>query len=296
MFKKQLIIGTTSINRPLLHNDNINGWYNWINKIDKEKYELNWFINIDFIEKLETSVSETKQNFENIIKDIKIHFLESDDGKGNFLKACKRVSTNIVNFVNENNFNLEDIIIIWLEDDWKLNEDNLDIEYIIENYLSNLSYINLSYIRNNYIQALAPSIINYNLWFKVQYTAWKEQEKHIDPEHCVGLYFLKNFIKYEKLDNLTIIRKTIKDDFFNQGYLNLEKSYYTYYKKENYEIFNDKYIEKENIKDFFKDKITFMRISNSLCIDGVNYGRNFMKNYDLIKKRVQNENNIEFYN
>ena len=39
------------------------------------------------------------------------------------------------NLTNENNFNLEDIIIIWLEDDWKLNDDNLDIEYIIENYL-----------------------------------------------------------------------------------------------------------------------------------------------------------------
>ena len=37
--KKNILIGTTAINRPELHNDNIKEWHNWINNIDKSKYE-----------------------------------------------------------------------------------------------------------------------------------------------------------------------------------------------------------------------------------------------------------------
>ena len=60
-------------------------------------------------------------------------------------------------------------------------------------------------------------------------------------------------------------------------------------------IFNDNYIEKNDIIGFFKDKITFIRIKNSFCIDGGLYGKNFMLKYDLIKKKIQNEKNIDMY-
>lgn len=145
MNKKEILIGTTSINRPILHSDNIPGWYEWINSVDKNLYNLTWFINIDLIEKLESTVEETKTNYKNIIKDINTVFLESDTGKGNFLQACKRIAFNIEKHVEENKIPHSDVIIIWLEDDWKLNPINISLNQLIENYLSNLTSINLSF-------------------------------------------------------------------------------------------------------------------------------------------------------
>ena len=221
MNKKEIIIGTTSINRPILHSDNIPEWYEWINKIDKNLYNLTWFINIDWIEKLESSIEETKINYKNIIKDINIIFLESEIGKGNFLQACKRVSSNIEKYVEENKLEPKDVIIIWLEDDWKLNPINIPLGELITKYLSNLTSINLSFIRSNYIHALAPSIINYELWSKLHLEAWKEQTLHIDPEHCVGLYYIKNFGIYIYTNNITIItKKNISEKYLKQNFLN----------------------------------------------------------------------------
>ena len=62
-YKKHTFVGTTAVNRSDLHNENIEGWFNYINSIDKNKYEIEWVINVDFIEKLEESVSTTKDNF-----------------------------------------------------------------------------------------------------------------------------------------------------------------------------------------------------------------------------------------
>lgn len=292
MNKKQIIIGTTSINRPSLHLDNIPFWYKWLISVDKNLFNLTWFINIDCIEKLHSSVEETKQNFMNIIKDIKLYFYDSD--KGNFLQACKTISFNIEKYVLENCFDPKNVIIIWLEDDWKLNNVNIPLQTLIENYLSNLTLINLSFIRQNYIHALAPSIITYELWSKLNLDAWKNQNTHIDPERCVGLYFIKNFNKYEDINNITVIsNKKIDEIFFEQKFLNYEKSLYTYNDNNNNNlIMNNRYIKKDEIKDFCKDKITFIRITNSLCFD---CGRNFMKNNYLIKNSIQNEKNIDFY-
>lgn len=296
MKKKEILIGTTSINRPILHSDNIPGWYEWINAVDKNLYNLTWFINIDWIEKLESTVEETKTNYKNIIKDINTVFLESDTGKGNFLQACKRIAFNIEKHVEENKIPHSDVIIIWLEDDWKLNPINISLNQLIENYLSNLTSINLSFIRQNYIHALAPSIISYELWSKLHLEAWKKQKTHIDPEHCAGLYFIRNFSKYIHINNITIIsNKNVNQNYFDQEFLNYEKSYYTYDSNDSDLFINEKFVKKEEIKEFCKDKITFIRITNSLCVDGGNYGRNFMKNYDIIKKKVQNDNNIDFY-
>lgn len=296
MNKKEILIGTTSINRPILHSDNIPGWYEWINSVNKNLYNLTWFINIDWIEKLESTVEETKTNYKNIIKDINTVFIESDTGEGNFLQACKRIAFNIEKHVEENKIPHSDVIIIWLEDDWKLNPINISLNQLIENYLSNLTSINLSFIRQNYIHALAPSIISYELWSKLHLEAWKKQKTHIDPEHCVGLYFIHNFSKYIHINNITIIsNKNVNQNYFDQKFLNYEKSYYTYDSNDSDLFINEKFVKKEEIKEFCKDKITFIRITNSLCVDGGNYGRNFMKNYDIIKKKVQNDNNIDFY-
>lgn len=281
MTKKHILIGTTAINRSILHKDVIPEWYNYINVIDKSKYDVKWFINIDYIEKLDENVIDTKNNFENIIKDIDKIFINSEKNvKGNFLKACKNISLKIENYVEKNKLNKKDVIIIWLEDDWKLNNQNIPLQQIIENYLSNLSYINLSYIRCNYIHALAPCIVNYELWSRIHLMAWKLQKDNIDPEHCVGLYFLKHFGKYENILNVTIINKYKKIDnkFFNQNYLKSNQSYYTFDEENKNNIINNKYINKTDVKKLIKDKITFIRIT---CSSASDYGRDFLKKYNL---------------
>ena len=109
------------------------------------------------------------------------------------------------NFVKQQQLNKDNVIVFWLEDDLKLVNEKINLDDIIKNYLSNMTYINLSFIRKNYIHDLVPSIVNYNLWSKIQLMSWTNQDKYMDPEHCVGVYFIKNFCKYDKIRNCTVI-------------------------------------------------------------------------------------------
>ena len=294
---KTVLVGTTSINRSLLHKDNISDWYNYINTLDVAKYHIQWFINVDYIEKLGEPVQDTVDNFRNIITDIPIVFIDNNQVEGNFLKACKSISAFIEQYVVDNKLNFDDVMIFWLEDDWKLNSQNIPLQELIESYLSNMTYINLSFIRANYIHALAPSIISYRLWSKLHLAAWSKQIEHIDPEHCVGKYYLKHFGKYEDMYNVTLINQYKKHnaEFFNMSMFESEKSYYTYDVEKDENIILDKYIDKKDVIDFFNNKITFIRVTCTSCIDGVNYGRKFMKNYNIIKRRVQNNTVKDFY-
>ena len=289
---KTIIIGTTAINRPDLHKNNIPIWYNWINKINKEKYKIKWFINIDIIQKLDVTFEKTQENFKNIIKDIDVTFLKSEESKGNFLKACQRVSSNIENYVLENNLNKEDVVIFWLEDDWRLIEQvALDLDYIIETYLTKSCYINFSFLKKNYIHALAPNLISYELWEKSNLAAWKKQNKHIDPEHCVGVYYLKHFEKHSKyINNITIITKfkNVTDDFFDRECLNYNNSYYTYDINKDDNIIKNNFIDKESIKTRFNDKNMFIRITCGISSD---LGRDYMSNIGLIKDKKK----VNFY-
>jgi len=281
MTKKHIIIGTTATNRSILHNDVLSEWYAYFNTLDKSKYNIEWFINVDYIEDLNENVLTTCDNLKNIIKDIKIHFVNGRRNiKGIFLRACKTLSSSMENYVINNKLNMDDTIVIWLEDDWKLTMEHIPLQEIIENYLSNLTYINLSYIRLNYIHALAPCIVNYNLWSKIHLSAWKNQEDHIDPEHCIGLYYLKQFGKYEDLLNVTVINKykKINEDFFQNNMFKYDNSYYTYDVETTNNIINKKYINKNNIKSFIKDKITFVRIT---CSSASDYGRIFLEKNNL---------------
>ena len=292
----EIIIGTTAINRPEMHSDNIGQWYNWINSLDKTKYNINWFINVDYIQKLEISMEDTIQNFKKIIKEIPIHFYTCDETGGNFLQACKRVSSNIAEFIAKKQLNQDKIAIIWLEDDWKLSQNNIPLQELLETYLGNLSYINLSYLRENYVHALAPSIISWNLWKQVHLVAWTKQETHIDPEHCAGLYFIKNFGKYKHVQNITIINKKIKENYFKDDFfLNREKSYNVYHNEKYAILKNEKNIDKIQVREFCGNTITFLRITPSFCEDGVNYGRNFMEKYKIKKTGIQNDNHKDFY-
>lgn len=285
---KTIIISTTAINRPELHNDVFYEWLEWILKLDKSQYNIKWVINIDIIEVLPHTYEETKLNFEKIADNkLDITFLKGDE-KGNFLKACQRVSTNIEQYVINNSLDKNDVIILWLEDDWKLNtEVTLQITEIIDNYYSNLSHINLSFIRNNYIHALAPSIISYNLWSTLHLQAWKNQKEQIDPEHCVGLYFNNNFTtSQDNLHNLTVITKykIIDASFFEKKCFNYPNSYFTYHENDRKNaIIKNNYIDKQTIKTMFDDKMVFIRITCGCCFD---YGRQYLSKLQLSKSKL----------
>ena len=324
---KYIYIGTTAINRPPLHLDNMSEWCRWITSIDPTKYIIRWFINIDIIEKLQSSFEETKENFNNIIKDnnmngvqIDVYYYNHPKMLGNFLEACKRISDRIKKHIkNDDSANGENSIIIWLEDDWKFNLSvSMPLMYIIDTYLLDHSLINLTYIRLNYIHALAPYITTYNLWKDLFYDAWKKQRNQMDPEHCVGIYYNKK-LKLDKKNmyTLTLItkHKSMKEKELMPLLKLSDNSYYCYDDIDNnkYVIDHDnmlvdnknKHIQKNNIKSFFKKTqhnselnerhMIFIRITCGFCKDGVDYGRKFMEQYDLIKKRIQNNNNIDFY-
>lgn len=325
---KYLFIGTTSINRPELHSQNIEEWRKWINYLDPEKYTIKWFINIDIIQNLEATYEETKDNFIKIIKpsneyvNIELFFIENLNNSGNFLKACQKVSTKIKKYIKNNEEMTEhNSYIMWLEDDWQLDISlTIPLQHIIETYLFDESkiIINFTNIRNNYIHALAPSVSKYILWKELFYDAWNNQRRHIDPEHCVGVYFNKILKQSpENMWNLTIITKQKKmtSKLFNKikdkPPLSYTNSHYTYdeYNNINTEkddirkitYIDDKYIPKEDIKAYLETKgllkshMIFMRITASFCPTGVDYGRNFMKKYDLSKTGKQNDKQMDFY-
>lgn len=293
------IIGTTAINRPMLHNDNIGEWMEWILGTQDQNTVLKWFINIDWVEKLGISYEETKVNFKKIINNkIDTVFLENPTEKGNFLEACKRISTNIEEYVcnlqlteNEKGQNIR---IIWLEDDWKLNQQTkIPIREITTTYSTPNSHINLSFIRNNYIWALAPSIIGYTLWKKLHYTAWLNERNPVDPEHCVGLFYRNMIGHQDQLLNLTVINKPVKHNYLSQRHMTYTNSYYTYHdKKYKIDINDSKCLDTNHIKLTIGNDLVFIRITPSFCEQGCNYGRTFLEKYDIKKSHCQDINNF----
>jgi len=298
---KHIIISTTSLNRPELHNDNMLEWINWLNDLDRKIYKIMWFINIDIIDKLSQTFEETKQNYLKLSNNkFTMEFLQNPTGKGNFLHACQRLNLRIVEYIGQLKLSDDeesDIKIVWLEDDWKLNKGTkININEIIDNYSTKKSHINLSFIRNNYIWALAPSIISYSLYKDLYYPGWLRQKDIIDPEHCIGLYFKEKYGAPDNLLNLTVINKTIKNDFLTQNFLKLVNSYYTYHDSKFNILENEKYINKMSVKSAIDDNVIFIRITASFCIDGCNYGRIFMEKNKLYKAHKQDNNNTNFYN
>jgi len=296
---KTIIIGTTAINRPILHNDVIPDWLQWICKL-KDEYIIKWFINIDIIDKLDATFEQTKDNFLNIIKDhkrIDVTFLQNETGEGNFLYACKRISENINNYYDLlPDDHKKSAKIIWLEDDWKFNNSTTcDINKIIELYSTNMSHINLTFIRNNYIWALAPSIMSFELWHKLHYSGWKSQVNMIDPEHCIGLYYLKHFGKESDVNNLTVFARKIENGKLKHSYTEYVNSKYTYYDDKFNSGENERYIKNEDIKKTYDDTIVFIRITPNFSVGGCNYGRNFMEKHGLYKSNIQNNSNTNFY-
>jgi hypothetical protein len=295
---KHIIIATTAINRPILHNDNMGEWIDWFLELKNSDTNLKWFLNIDIVDKLQCTYEQTKTNFENLIMNrVDTTFLSNPTGKGNFLDACKRLSSNIVKYVDSLKLSQKEqskIKVIWLEDDWKLsNVTKISCKEVVQNYSTDNSHTNLSFNRNNYIWALAPSIISYRLWKNLFYAAWSAETKPIDPEHCVGLYYRKKYGNPDLLCNVTVINKSVKDKYLGERHMLFPESYYTYH-NDNFQINNnDRYIFKDCLTSYLGDKMVFIRITSSFCVDGCLYGRKFLEKYNIEKTHASDVN--QFY-
>lgn len=281
---KNIIIGTTAINRPDLHEKTIFAWYNWIKKLDKKKYNVKWVINIDVVDGLSFTGNETKTNLKKMLKELDVSFVNNKANVGNFFNACQKVSKYIKLYLAIKKFKDEDTHILWLEDDWHfIYQVAPDLETIIQKYTTKNSVTNFSFIRNNYIHALAPCLISCTLFKELHLNAWKKKTEN-DPETAVGKYFTDNLSsgKYSNIPNLTVITKHKKHDegFFESGFLKYKNSFYTYADDSSKKIIKDNYIANADVKSHFQSDITFIRITCGFSND---IGRKYMEDHEMKK-------------
>jgi len=297
---KNLIIGTTAINRVDLHNDNIKEWSDYLTMI--RGLNITWILNVDVVDKLEFNWEETVKNFGNQLSS-SIEFIPLPKKKPGFVEACHVVSKNIYKYIIDNNLEINNTYIMWLEDDWKLHKkatSNVSLNYFF-NIMNGYSYVNLSFIRNNYIWALAPSIIGFNLFKDLHYTCWKEcNDNNIkgDAEHILGKYFIKKFsINPDDILTINVIDnriKKIKEEYMTQKFIN--------YKNARTMIYNIKYNTKfkmhneillKDVENFIGNQVNFFRITPGWCLDGVNYGRKYMESKN-VKKWAKGDGSCQY--
>ena len=288
-----LLIGTTAINRRDLHSEVIPAWLTLLKKVSDVK--IIWFVNIDVIDLLEYTYDETKANFMSLIPFETVYLPQKEAG---FLNSCFLLSKAINNYVIDNKIVKNDACVLWLEDDWKLKEENIiPVDYLLK-IVNNLSYVNLSLLRKNYFWALAPSIISFSLFEKLHFKCWGNAVNSAnigDPENLLGLYFLNNFnLKPENSKTLNIS---------SNNFSGLKAEYLKYKYAKNLNFSNNI----QEIKSFIKDDINFIRILPQFIDYGAaTYGRNYMEakgiqkwdkgdsscKYSVIPDRVNNDDDL----
>ena len=164
--------------------------------------------------------------------------------------------------------------------------------------MNDYTFINFTFIRLNYIWALAPSFMKIKGFINLHYKGWKQtKDNNIngDPEHLLGKYFL-NQIPFDckNLKNISIINQKYSDsktfpcfEWINSKIIFLDKKINPNYRKNE--------IKCTDILDFIKNDYVFIRISPTFVIDGVNYGRNYMKKINL-KKWEKGNTNVSYEN
>ena len=291
-----LLIGTTAINRKDLHSDNI---YQWIELFcNTTNSNVKWFLNIDIVELLEFTYEETLELFkeiENKFDNLELFVLPKK--KAGFLEACQVVSQSIIEYKENNQLNNDNTYVIWLEDDWKLNPCSFNLDFFINpKIITNNTSVHLTFIKRNYFWALAPSLIGYELFYNLHYSGWKElKDNNIqgDPEHLLGRFFIKNFGFQEKFKSINIIRKNINENYMDQEFLNYERVMNNINDNLfNFEIKNR--IFKDNIKEYIDDDVVYIRNTPGWTINGVMYGRNYMKKKEIEKWKRGDSDNINY--
>lgn len=256
-----LFIATTAINREDLHTDVFSDWVRLLNQSTKIK--IVWFINIDVINLLEYTFEETKKNFKRLIP-FEIIFLPQK--QAGFLDSCFLLSTQICNYVIQNEIDKNNVCILWLEDDWKLKDNiNVTFDYLIQ-VMNGNSYVSLSLLRKNYFWALAPSLLGFNIFENLHVKCWANAKNSNiigDPENILGQYFLNNFDskpeEYKTVNLQRIISEVIDEKYLKYNSL---KTY----------SFRNNVTE---IRKFIKDEINFIRVFPSFVHSG-DIGRAYM--------------------
>ena len=294
-----LLVGTTALNRLDLHSDNIKEWGEYLKKI--RGLNVVWFLNVDVVDSLEFSWEDTVENFrKQLSEETKFIILPKKDP--GFISACYNVSKKMNEYFINNNLSDFNTYVMWLEDDWKLNQiacENVSFNYFF-NIMNKNSYVNLSFIRNNYIWALAPSLIGYNLFKNLHLKCWDEiYNNNIsgDAEHLLGLYFKKNINRNpDDLNTLNIIDNKIKkidEKYMKQDFLNFKNCRTMIYNikyNPSFKIKNEVLLD--DVSEFIKRGYNFIRISPGWCKDGVNYGRKYMAKKSIKKWNKGNSNCI----
>ena len=272
MDKNFIIIGTTAINRPDLHNIVLPKWKKWL--LNSEK-QIIWFINIDILEYLNESYENTKKNMEILLNDSRIELIILEQQYDKFLGACKNLSINIKNYVENKNLDKNMLKVVWLEDDWDINSeiDCIDCSFNdIEKYCKNMTHINLSGIKNNYIWALAPSILTYHFWLNIFYEAWINQNIDLCPEKSIGNYYQSIYYNSEKTPNIILLREKIDNNIIkSMCYEN------THILMLNESITDDKLC-------MLSDDPLFIKLYPNITFD---IGIEYMKNKNIVKQFVK---------
>lgn len=252
----ELIIVTTAITRLKLHNISFNNYAKFIPK----NLKISWVINIDYIdinyknENKKEVIKNTIDNIKNIFKDYNITFYITSNEKGNFNLAVRTVVKETIKLISR-----KTKYILYLEDDWYL-EDDFNLVKLMN---SNYDAIRL-YQKDNYSISFQPSLTKPFIWYYIfYYSLEKNKETHIDPEKIcqknkVDLdYYNINFISYhifkdigrEYIDNETFLIRGWWNEKEND--LNLFESYI------DYDIFFKTiiYQNKLNSKNINKEKL-----------------------------------------
>lgn len=269
--KKKIIIMTTAIIRPNLHNTSIGNFYK--NYISESKFKddiINNFdiyhiINIDSPEKLKPyfTAQETIDNFNKIIPD-NVNKIYIPTEKPNFLSAFK----NIMHKINELNLLSPDNYYWWFEDDWSVKQIDFNFFDQIVNILIFYN-CNMTLVYNTPLGSFRGGPIMNGYYFINHFNIENLgiMNNTCDPEKQVSKYLTcnKGIISADK----SIIVREIKNDM--DRYINLVL------------VYNDCDFNKidDNFIGFFYER---------------NFNKEIMLNYYIILINNYDYNDINYLN
>ena len=177
----ELIVLTTAINRPHLHNVSFNNYKEFMPK----NINILWIINIDYVKFNDNSVitelSTTKDNILNIFSDfnnITFDFILNE--KGNFNKAVRNITNSASSNISKNCK-----AILYLEDDW-CSIKNFSLTYLINSNVDIIKLYNDGDPRKKL--SFQPSIIKPHIWYYMFYQKLKKVlDDNKDPEKICQL-------------------------------------------------------------------------------------------------------------
>lgn len=254
---QKIIICTTAICRKNIHNICFPPIINKLNEL--KDIEIHWIINIDNVGNENEDQSETRKNLEIIIpKTYHTYFILPTDS------SHPKAVNNIIHVIKKNNFDNDNIIFFWLEDDWKI-DHTFDIYFLLQCMTKN-TWIALTI---GSLGTFQPSFIGNELFHKL----FKKLSETVDAEKQI-FYKRKKIIKNEELDIIYLMYGSRIKTFY-QKLLVQYKSLSML--KNHYEINYDDKIDKQI---FYSNKYCLILINEKIFID---VGRNWIKNTKLQK-------------